>query len=203
MKRRAARAHGQARGARLGARPANACDVAHDSVVPAVEFDPLGGSASAMVLRHRDEAVQPPADLHQARPVPPGAGPCPDAPIAGIATWGRDAAASREQSPVAGPRALAGERLRVPRYACPSRSAPPLSSRGLGRRPLTAETRVRIPVAVLKIHAMGGLGVNHRRCRHGAGMQAHVCTEALEQPAEVNERLARSLRRKRKFAWLD
>jgi len=28
-------------------------------------------------------------------------------------------------------------------------------------------------------------------------------TEALEQPAEVNDRLARALRRKRKFAWLD
>jgi hypothetical protein len=27
---------------------------------------------------------------------------------------------------------------------------PPLSSRGLGRRPLTAVTRVRIPVAVLR-----------------------------------------------------
>ncbi len=31
---------------------------------------------------------------------------------------------------------------------CPT--TPPLSSRGLGRRPLTAETRVRIPVAVLR-----------------------------------------------------
>jgi hypothetical protein len=31
-----------------------------------------------------------------------------------------------------------------------SQSTPPLSSRGLGRRPLTAETRVRIPVAVLQ-----------------------------------------------------
>ena len=30
-----------------------------------------------------------------------------------------------------------------------SPASPPLSSRGLGRRPLTAETRVRIPVAVL------------------------------------------------------
>ncbi len=32
---------------------------------------------------------------------------------------------------------------------------------------------------------------------------AAAFTEALEQPAEVNERLARALRRKRKFAWLD
>ncbi len=31
----------------------------------------------------------------------------------------------------------------------PAGGSPPLSSRGLGRRPLTAETRVRIPVAVL------------------------------------------------------
>ena len=32
----------------------------------------------------------------------------------------------------------------------PRERTPPLSSRGLGRRPLTAETRVRIPVAVLR-----------------------------------------------------
>ena len=32
----------------------------------------------------------------------------------------------------------------------------PLSSRGLGRRPLTAETGVRIPVAVLQNPALGG-----------------------------------------------
>ena len=34
-------------------------------------------------------------------------------------------------------------------HKIPANPAPPLSSRGLGRRPLTAETRVRIPVAVL------------------------------------------------------
>jgi uncharacterized protein (DUF1778 family) len=28
-------------------------------------------------------------------------------------------------------------------------------------------------------------------------------TEALERPAQVNDRLARALRRKRKFSWLD
>lgn len=28
-------------------------------------------------------------------------------------------------------------------------------------------------------------------------------TEALERPAEVNDRLAQALRRKRKFSWLD
>jgi uncharacterized protein (DUF1778 family) len=28
-------------------------------------------------------------------------------------------------------------------------------------------------------------------------------SEALEQPAQVNDRLARALRRKRKFSWLD
>jgi uncharacterized protein (DUF1778 family) len=32
---------------------------------------------------------------------------------------------------------------------------------------------------------------------------AAVFTEALERPAEVNERLALALRRKRKFSWLD
>ena len=46
----------------------------------------------------------------------------------------------------------------------------PLSSRGLGRRPLTAETRVRIPVAVLQNpRAFGGfcvLGVVRHSLRH-------------------------------------
>jgi len=32
---------------------------------------------------------------------------------------------------------------------------------------------------------------------------ADAFSEALEQPAGVNERLARGLRRRRKFAWLD
>jgi len=32
---------------------------------------------------------------------------------------------------------------------------------------------------------------------------AATFSEALEQPAEVNERLARALRRRRKFSWLD
>jgi uncharacterized protein (DUF1778 family) len=32
---------------------------------------------------------------------------------------------------------------------------------------------------------------------------AAAFTHALERPAEVNERLARALRRKRKFTWLD
>jgi uncharacterized protein (DUF1778 family) len=32
---------------------------------------------------------------------------------------------------------------------------------------------------------------------------AAAFSEALERPAGVNERLARALRRKRKFAWLD
>lgn len=32
---------------------------------------------------------------------------------------------------------------------------------------------------------------------------AAAFNEALERPAEVNERLARALRRKRTFAWLD
>ena len=49
------------------------------------------------------------------------------------------------------------DRRRSPRPGWPpsrrgrqSSSVSPLSSRGLGRRPLTAETRVRIPVAVLQ-----------------------------------------------------
>src|SRR5262249_13145940 len=48
------------------------------------------------------------------------------------------------------------------------RPSSPLSSRGLGRRPLTAETRVRIPVAVLRtpvlagVYSFGGV-VRHRR----------------------------------------
>jgi uncharacterized protein (DUF1778 family) len=32
---------------------------------------------------------------------------------------------------------------------------------------------------------------------------ATAFTEALERPAEVNERLASAMRRKRKFSWLD
>jgi uncharacterized protein (DUF1778 family) len=32
---------------------------------------------------------------------------------------------------------------------------------------------------------------------------AAAFSEALERPAQVNERLARALRRKRKFSWLD
>ena len=32
---------------------------------------------------------------------------------------------------------------------------------------------------------------------------AAAFTEALEQPGEVNRRLARALRRKRSFSWLD
>jgi uncharacterized protein (DUF1778 family) len=32
---------------------------------------------------------------------------------------------------------------------------------------------------------------------------AAAFSEALQEPAQVNERLARALRRKRKFSWLD
>jgi hypothetical protein len=42
----------------------------------------------------------------------------------------------------------------------------PLSSRGLGRRPLTAETRVRIPVAVLVQPSNGALIARNWRVRH-------------------------------------
>jgi uncharacterized protein (DUF1778 family) len=34
-------------------------------------------------------------------------------------------------------------------------------------------------------------------------LAAAAFSEALERPAEVNERLARALHRKRKFSWLD
>ena len=61
----------------------------------------------------------------------------------------------------------------------PAASAPfqlslsPLSSRGLGRRPLTAETRVRIPVAVLQNpRVVGGFvvfGVVRHSVRHSRG----------------------------------
>ncbi len=36
-----------------------------------------------------------------------------------------------------------------------------------------------------------------------SGEAAIAFTEALERPAEVNERLASAMRRKRKFSWLD
>lgn len=38
------------------------------------------------------------------------------------------------------------------------------------------------------------------RLSHGAAV---AFSEALERPAEVNDRLAQALRRKRKFSWLD
>ncbi|HLY47778.1 MAG TPA: DUF1778 domain-containing protein [Solirubrobacteraceae bacterium] len=38
---------------------------------------------------------------------------------------------------------------------------------------------------------------------HLSPTAAAAFTEALEQPGAVNERLARALRRKRKFSWLD
>lgn len=36
-----------------------------------------------------------------------------------------------------------------------------------------------------------------------SGEAAVAFSEALERPADVNDRLARALRRKRKFSWLD
>jgi uncharacterized protein (DUF1778 family) len=42
--------------------------------------------------------------------------------------------------------------------------------------------------------------------RSSIRLSPHAATafsEALEHPAEVNERLAQALRRKRKFSWLD
>ncbi|MBV9196652.1 MAG: DUF1778 domain-containing protein [Solirubrobacterales bacterium] len=36
-----------------------------------------------------------------------------------------------------------------------------------------------------------------------SGEAARAFTEALERPAEVNERLASAMRRKRRFRWLD
>ncbi len=59
-------------------------------------------------------------------------------------------------------------RPHAPSRATLSHHPPPLSSRGLGRRPLTAETRVRIPVAVLRSPRVHGgfrvfRGVRHSR----------------------------------------
>ena len=42
--------------------------------------------------------------------------------------------------------------------------------------------------------------------RSSIRLSAHAAaafTEALERPADVNDRLAKALRRKRKFSWLD
>jgi uncharacterized protein (DUF1778 family) len=36
-----------------------------------------------------------------------------------------------------------------------------------------------------------------------SGQAAIAFTEALERPAQVNDRLASAMRRKRKFSWLD
>ena len=65
-------------------------------------------------------------------------------------------AAPSQRSPSA-PSPSRSLRRRGPiRWSCsllPCRGSAPLSSRGLGRRPLTAETRVRIPVAVSRKRA--------------------------------------------------
>ena len=59
-------------------------------------------------------------------------------------------------APLAVPRYCDHQDGQAARYACRRGSIAPLSSRGLGRRPLTAETRVRIPVAVLPLSLQMG-----------------------------------------------
>ena len=60
------------------------------------------------------------------------------------------------------PPAAARARARMGRFASLGTSHAPLSSRGLGRRPLMAETGVRIPVAVLLMRPVpsGAFGVS-------------------------------------------
>jgi hypothetical protein len=59
------------------------------------------------------------------------------------------------------------------RLCYPRRPTGPLSSRGLGRRPLTAETGVRIPVAVLRSpRTEGGFGVSGPAARNRARKSA-------------------------------
>ena len=61
----------------------------------------------------------------------------------------------------------------------------PLSSRGLGRRPLTAETRVRIPVAVLDWPREVGPIVFRSRGRHRSRKSAR-CARVLNWTALTN-----------------
>ena len=75
---------------------------------------------------------------------------------------------------------LSAPRARRPTLRYPSRRPAPLSSRGLGRRPLTAETGVRIPVAVLRKRPCTGVFVVRRRC---ASVRAPAVRTAEARPA--------------------
>ena len=112
------------------------CDVATTTKGPAIA-GPFGAAAVRM------RGLEPPracthGDLNAARlPIPPH--PLVPLNLSDAAGRGVDAPWYRRVAPRMRGRATL-------RY--PSRRPAPLSSRGLGRRPLTAETGVRIPVAV-------------------------------------------------------
>jgi hypothetical protein len=88
----------------------------------------------------------PDTDLNRARlPIPPH--PRADAKISQRAgASGIEVLGGRPQAPRAG---VLGTNARACFASLEADRSAPLSSRGLGRRPLMAETRVRIPVAVL------------------------------------------------------
>ncbi len=90
----------------------------------------------------------------------------------------------------------------TPRYASLRREPSPLSSRGLGRRPLTAETRVRIPVAVSTNYLQSGrfppgnglIGNLAHRAVHRIGVYLPT-TSSREMPCgleQAEDRLART-----------
>ena len=158
--------------------------------------------ARARTMRMR--GLEPPqsylhTDLNRARlPIPPHP------------RW-RAADDSARRRPVRssldGPRAHARGLSRSGRFASLSAHSP-LSSRGLGRRPLTAETRVRIPVAVLGLapevgaffilgppSELAAAGGRPHACGRGTGLQ--IAVSQPPQRAISRFRVARDDVRKR------
>jgi uncharacterized protein (DUF1778 family) len=67
-----------------------------------------------------------------------------------------------------------------------------------------AASRLNVSAFVVQAAASKAEEVLAERSTIRLSPQAAVAfSEALERPAEVNDRLARALRRKRKFSWLD
>ena len=67
-----------------------------------------------------------------------------------------------------------------------------------------AATHLNVSAFVLQAAAAKAEEILAERSSVQLSREAAVAfSEALERPAEVNDRLARALRRKRKFSWLD
>ena len=67
-----------------------------------------------------------------------------------------------------------------------------------------AASHLNVSAFVVQAAASKAEEILAERCSIRLSAQAAAAfSEALERPAEVNDRLARALRRKRKFSWLD